>query len=196
MIIVYCEKCGYLLDDSAKFCPNCGNSVARPQITAMTEEITDTEIQLIIRPVFKLGYQCMVPLFVLLFFLITSIPTFIYINNFQIICMIGGMFYGFMLFGSAIMLIINKKKYDGTCYDFYKTKVIYRYDFLNFSEKEVKYKHIKEVTMRQSVIQKYFNIGDIILFTNAEAGYHNGIYIHDVENVQQVYKDIKSIIGV
>ena len=67
---------------------------------------------------------------------------------------------------------------------------------LNLSEKEVKYKYIREVTMRQSFFQRFFNIGNIILFTNAETGYGNGINIVSVENVQDVYRNIKSIIDV
>lgn len=96
----------------------------------------------------------------------------------------------------GIKTALNKKQYDNFCYDFYKTKVIYKDSFLNLSEKEVKYKYIREVTMRQTFIQRYFNIGNIILFTSAETGYGNGIYIMNVENVQDVYRDIKSIIDV
>ena len=50
--------------------------------------------------------------------------------------------------------------------------------------------------MRQTFIQRYFNIGNIVLFTNAETGLGNGIYIMNVEDVQDVYKNIKSIIDV
>ena len=50
--------------------------------------------------------------------------------------------------------------------------------------------------MRQSFFQRFFNIGNIILFTNAETGYGNGINIVSVENVQDVYRNIKSIIDV
>ena len=90
----------------------------------------------------------------------------------------------------------NKKQYENYNYDFYRTKVIYRDSFLNVSEKEVKYKYIREVTMRQTFVQRFFNIGNIILFTNAETGYGNGIYVHNVENVSDIYKKIKTIIDV
>ncbi len=71
---------------------------------------------------------------------------------------------------------------------------LYRDSFLNVSEKEVKYKYIREVTMRQTIIQRIFNIGNIVLFTNAETGVGNGICIVNVQNVQEVYKKIKDVI--
>jgi len=80
-------------------------------------------------------------------------------------------------------------------YDFYKTKVIFQDSFLNKSEKEVKYKYIREVGMRQSFFQRFFGLGNIILYTNAETGYANGIMINNVENAEQVYKNIKELIN-
>ena len=96
----------------------------------------------------------------------------------------------------GISYLFNKKQYDNYTYDFYKTKVNYKDSFLNVSEKEVKYKYIREVTMRQTFIQRFFNIGNIILFTNAETGLGNGICIVNVENVQEVYKKVKDVIDV
>ena len=96
----------------------------------------------------------------------------------------------------AIKLVFNKLQYKHLEYNFYKTKVIFEDSFLNLSEKEVKYKYIREVTMRQSFIQRWFNIGNILLYTNAETGLGNGITIINVENVQDVYNKIKEIINV
>ncbi len=48
--------------------------------------------------------------------------------------------------------------------------------------------------MRQTIIQRIFNIGNIVLFTNAETGVGNGICIVNVQNVQEIYKKIKSTI--
>ena len=96
----------------------------------------------------------------------------------------------------GISYIFSKKQYDNYTYDFYKTKVNYKDSFLNVSEKEVKYKYIREVTMRQTFIQRFFNIGNIILFTNAETGMGNGICIVNVANIQDVYKKVKEVIDV
>lgn len=192
---MFCERCGTQLPDTAEFCTNCGTSIARGGKKPTAEKIPDTEIRLRVQPSFKFGYMVLPSLIIygiiiLIFSLImgtisAGVGLVVFLVCFVILALILG-----------IKTALNKKQYDSFCYDFYKTKVIYRDSFLNLSEKEVKYKYIREVTMRQTFIQRYFNIGNIILFTNAETGYGNGIYIMNVENVQEIYRDIKSIIDV
>lgn len=192
---MFCERCGTQLPDTADFCTNCGTSLARGVRSSTTERIPDTEIQLRVQPSFKLGYMVLPSLIIygimlLIFSLMmgaisAGVGFVVFLIGFVILALILG-----------IKTALNKKQYDSFCYDFYKTKVIYRDSFLNLSEKEVKYKYVREVTMRQTFIQRYFNIGNIILFTNAETGYGNGIYIMNVENVQDVYRNIKSVIDV
>lgn len=192
---MFCERCGTQLPDTAEFCTNCGTSIARGGRRPTAEKIPDTEIQLRVKPSFKFGYMVLPSLIIygimiLIFSLMmgaisAGVGLVVFLVGFVILALILG-----------IKTALNKKQYDSFCYDFYKTKVIYRDSFLNLSEKEVKYKYIREVTMRQTFIQRYFNIGNIILFTNAETGYGNGIYIMNVEDVQDVYRDIKSVIDV
>lgn len=194
--MMYCEKCGYRLSDSAQFCPNCGNKIVKNGLGIMSEEVLDTEIQMRVKPTFKYGYMLLTPMIIVMMYIVTFIPLLAQINKDPSSTMIIVAFLISIILIAAVITFIDKKHYDGSCYDFYKTKVIYRDNFLNFSEKEVKYKYIREVTMRQSFVQKQFNLGSIILYTNAETGSRNGIFIKNVENVQQVYEDIKYVIGV
>lgn len=192
---MFCERCGTQLPDDTAFCTNCGASTTGAGRKATTGKMPDTEIQLRVQPTFKFGYMVLPSAIIfgiiILFFSLTfgmisaGVGFVVFLICFLLMVLILG-----------IKAAINKKQYDSFCYDFYKTKVIYTDSFLNLSEKEVKYKYIREVTMRQTFIQRFFNIGNVILFTNAETGYGNGIYIMNVENVQNVYKDIKSIIDV
>ena len=190
---MFCEKCGTQLPDIADFCTNCGTSIARTR--NLKERIPDTEIQLRVKPSFKFGYMILPSLIIygILILIMGLIFSMISIGVGLVIVLIGFVILGLIL---GIKTAINKKQYDNFSYHFYKTKVIYKDSFLNLSEKGVKYKYIREVTMRQTFIQRYFNLGNIVLFTNAETGYGNGIYIMNVENVQDVYRDIKSIIEV
>ena len=200
---MFCERCGIQLPDTAEFCTNCDIGIARAERETTTERIPDTEIQLRVQPSFKFGYM-----------VVPSVIAFeIYILIFCFLIGMGGVEFvgvefgvrfgvGIFLVTTLIMVIIiginaiiNKKQYDCYYYDFYKTKVIYKDTFLKLSEKEIKYKNIREVTMKQTVTQRYFNIGNIILYTNTEMGF-GGISIMNVENVQDVYRNIKSIIDV
>lgn len=192
---MFCERCGTQLPETAEFCTNCGTRIATVNKRVTAEKIPDTDIQLRVQPTFKLAYMILPSvilfgIFILVFSLIIGIIS-------------AGLGLGVFLAGTLIMFIIlgiemafKKKQYDNFCYDFYKTKVIYKDSFINLSEKEVKYKYIREVTMRQTFIQRFFNIGNIVLYTNAETGFANGIFIMNVENVQDVYRDIKSVIDV
>ena len=112
---------------------------------------------------------------------------------------IFGPLLGFFVFIIAICIVwiaFRKAQYDNYSYDFYKTKVTYKDGFLNKSEKEVKYKHIREISKRESIFQRLFGLGSIILYTNAETGYGNGIYILNVTDVDNIYKQIKEIIDI
>lgn len=194
---MFCEKCGTQLLDTAEFCTNCGTSIGKVERKVTVEKMPDTEVQLRVKPTFKLGYMVLPSLIGIgIFILFLSIMM-------GTIASSAGLGWGVFLVGNLILFIIlglvtciNKMQYKAYCFDFYKTKVIYKDSFLNLSEKEVKYKYIREVTMRQSFIQRFFNIGNIILFTNAETGYNNGIFIMSVENVHEVYKKVKSVIDV
>ncbi|HAB66234.1 MAG TPA: hypothetical protein DCE23_02585 [Firmicutes bacterium] len=192
--VMFCERCGTKLPDTADFCTNCGNSIVKSAKVA-EQNIVDTEIQLRVKPTFSFGYMVLPSL------IIYSVLIIIFSLMFCMMSVIAGIVIALICFILLALILgiktaINKKQYDSYSYDFYKTKVIYKDSFLNLSEKEVKYKYIREVTMRQTFVQRYFNIGNIILFTNAETGFGNGIYIMNVEDVQDVYKNIKSIIDV
>ena len=192
---MFCEKCGTKLPDTAEFCPNCGTKIAKKGNNAVSERVKDTEIQLRVKPTFKFIYMLLpyLIIFIIMIFMFSLIFTMISVSvgiKLFLICFV------IMAVILAIKTAINKMQYNCYCYDFYNTKVIYRDSFLNLSEKEVKYKNIKEVTMRQTFIQRIFNIGNIVLFTNAETGLGNGIFMVNIENVEDVYRKVKEIINV
>ncbi|MBQ9657608.1 MAG: zinc-ribbon domain-containing protein [Clostridia bacterium] len=195
---MFCEKCGSKLPDEAEFCTNCGASISGGN-SKKVEKIEDDQIQLTVKLTFSLGYYVLINVITLVIF---GIILLLYCGDIRVDSVWVLISEGILFFGSAlifgIIAPIIKKQYDSYTYDFYKTKVIYKDSFLNVSEKEVKYKYIREVTMRQTFIQKFFNLGNIVLFTNPETGKGrgNGILIKNVENVQDIYKNIKAIIDV
>lgn len=191
---MFCEKCGTKLPDDASFCTNCGASVSG-EVKKSEEKISDKEVQLQIKPTYKTGYMILPYIAMMLIFVVCiGLPMFAISAGAGMVMSIGIIAVILVIFG--ISYLFTKKQYNSYQYDFYKTKVIYKDSFLNVSEKEVKYKYIREVTMRQTIFQRMFNIGTIILFTNAETGVGNGISIINVENVQEEYKKIKEVIDV
>lgn len=190
---MYCEKCGTELADDVIYCTNCGNNLKKS--IKVENKIEDNQILLRVKPTFKFGYQVL-PSLIRYSFIIIIFAIIVCIASVEAGLVLG--LICFIIFGIILTIntAIKKKQFNSYVYDFYKTKVIYKDSFLNISEKEVKYKHIREVTLRQTFMQRLFNIGTIILFTNAETGFASGIFLGSIEDVQSVYKQIKSIIDI
>ncbi len=187
---MFCAKCGAELPDSAKFCGSCGASISGESNTnTNNENVKDDVVQLNVKPTYKLIYKNIIGINVWLLIFIIPMTAGLGFAGFIISTLVLLILY-------AIKIFFEKKQYNNYSYDFYKTKVCYKDSFLSISEKEVKYKYIREIVMRQSFIQRFFNIGTIVMFTNAETGFGNGIAIVDVENVKDVYTQIKKIINV
>ena len=192
---MFCEKCGTKLEDDAVFCTNCGAKIGEEN-SVKTEKIEDNEIKLKVKPKFKFWYM-MFPTIII--FLVTILVVILPIGVSADADIALGLFFVFFVifaFIVGISVLIKSKQYKHLTYDFYNTKVIFEDSFLNLAQKEVKYKYIREVTMRQSFVQRWFNIGNVILYTNAETGIGNGIQIINVENVHEIYKQIKEIVNV
>lgn len=191
---MFCEKCGAKLEDDALFCTKCGAKVG-VGVANNQEKAEDNEVKLKVKPKFKFWYMMFptVCLF-LMFALMVVLP--IGITEPEVGVGLCVMFFVIFAVITGIIVFLKSKQYKHLTYDFYTTKVIFEDSFLNLAKKEVKYKYIREVTMRQSFVQRWFNIGNIVLYTNAETGIGNGIQIINVENVHDIYKQIKDIVNV
>ena len=191
---MFCEKCGAKLEDDALFCTKCGAKVGEANSVGQ-EKVDDNEVKLKVKPIFKFWYM-MFPTVITFLFCILMVVLPASMAGPEIAL---GLFVVFIVIFALVVGIIvffKSKQYKHLTYDFYNTKVIFEDSFLNLAQKEVKYKYIREVTMRQSFVQRWFNIGNVILYTNAETGIGNGIQIINVENVHDVYKQIKEIVNV
>lgn len=183
---MYCQRCGAPIQENARFCTNCGTNTRN-----IVEK--DTEIQFQVKPTYKIIYMLLPS------FIIYSIPILILGG---IVISLGDI-YGIVIdiFGFIILLVyfgikavIQKKQYDNYTFNFYKTKVVYKDSFFNIYEKEIKYQYIREVVMQQTFEQSLFHIGNITLYTTAETGTDDIIYIKNIENTDEIYKQIKEIV--
>lgn len=198
---MFCKNCGAEVNDTARFCPKCGNDRIGGQ-TAKREIVEDGRVKYAVKPEFNMLYQLLSALWralVWLFFIgyfITGFPLLMYFPIIPI---------GFFIIFVVGKLIFTNMQYKNLGYNFYTTKVEYVDGFLNKEEKELKYKFVREVTMSQSILERICGIGTIKIFTNASSGGYNGrnhnsmkgrngIYIHCVEDVQEQYRIVKQLI--
>lgn len=201
---MFCKNCGTELSQDVKFCPNCGKAIN--QLSTDQAKTTDDTLQFQLKPTFKLGYKfCSNGLLALLYaiiflFILGEEYIFTFIMYYPIF---GIILFAIILFVISIKLFFEYLQYQKLEYNFYNSKIEYKDGFLNIEEKELKYKYIREVTMKQNILERLFGIGTIHIFTNATSGMQtnyysrknmNGIHIHCVENVQDNFKKIRTII--
>lgn len=167
---MYCEKCGTELISDNESCTNCG----------IDKTINDMEIKLQLKPRLPVSDILLV------------IYTFLFGIFFLIIFVLTNSFIYGIIF--TILGIIAFFHYNRPIYHFYNTKIIYKHFFLKKFETEIKYKYIEKISMKQSPIQKFFNIGNITLSTNIVTELGENIFIVNVKKIDKVYNQIKSII--
>ena len=209
---MFCKKCGAEMNDDARFCPTCGYYTQGGATVEKVKEnkVEDNEVKYQLKPKFHLGYKFITNfaraiLYIVLF-------GFIILGDIDedvrdIAAVLGngvGIAVGVLAIYMVIKLIFEKIQYDHFEYNFYNTKVEYIDGFLNKEEKELKYKHIREVALKQNILERIFGIGTIRIFTNATSGYAygnhnnmknmNGIQIHCVANPKEQYEKVKALI--
>ena len=193
---MFCQKCGTELENNSKFCFKCGAKTGNEVVAA--EKMEDNDIVLKVGSKFKFLYHSIGIIVFIIIMLGVLLITMSSMNSRDASDFAFGMtvFLGIVLVIWCAGLCITRLQYKKYSYDLYKTKIIYRDSFLNITEKEVKYKFIREIVYTQSFIQRFFNIGNITMYTNAESGMGNGILIRSVENVKSVYDEVKKIINI
>lgn len=206
---MFCKKCGAEMDETAKFCPKCGENVTG-EVKKNVEVKEDNTVKFQLKPKFNWGYKIICTLGVaLLWAFIIVFWAFGSIEDVEILIAVLPTVpltaIGIVVLYVAIKLIFEKIQYDNLEYNFYTTKAEYIDGFLNKEQKELKYKYIREVTMTQNILERIFRIGTIRIFTNASSGMSynnkhnkmygkNGLAIHCIENVKEQYQKIKEII--
>jgi hypothetical protein len=90
----------------------------------------------------------------------------------------------------AITLCAKKDIYQNTTFELSENSVKYRRDFFGVEQKSVRYVDIKEVVLKQSFAQKWYDIGSVEVkvfaaTSNPEAS--TGIELFDLKNYKEVY---------
>lgn len=91
-------------------------------------------------------------------------------------------------------VIIQIWQYNSIHYVFYSDYLEYSDTFLNQQKKTIMYNNIREIEIRKSIWDRINGYGTIIIYTNAEKSYNNGLILYSIKNPQEVYKEIDSIV--
>ena len=126
------------------------------------------------------------------------IPIFIYIFSkelFDLTRMQAYSFLAFMLFSiNALWYLCFRQFYRTISYEIGEDSIVENTNFISASKKEIKYSNIKEITCIKGPLQRFFNLGNIILYTQASSSggnNHSGMTLLDINAVEDVYDKIK-----
>lgn len=99
----------------------------------------------------------------------------------------------------GLVLFIDKRLAMATKAIFYEKKAVYTFKFLFMDvTKVVKYTEIADVRYFQTRRQKKYGFGDLCVYAKGiipGSGYLNGFQIKNIENVEEVLKQIGEIVG-
>jgi len=123
-------------------------------------------------PTFAFGKNVVIDMPILLFGIFLSISS--------IGCAI---LYGIIL---LIFALIRDSIYQNTTFELSENSVKYRRDFFGVEQKSVRYVDIKEVVLKQSFAQKWYDIGSVEIKVFAAIA-SPGIELFDLKNYKEVY---------
>ena len=108
------------------------------------------------------------------------------------------------------MVVISKKfNYQKTEYRFFEDRLEFEEGFFTINKKVIRYKDIKEVTLRRGVLQRANNLGTVYLATMATGAGNavnpfsalgfsstsaSGISVRDIENPETEFEKIRALV--
>lgn len=83
-------------------------------------------------------------------------------------------------------LPVKIREYNATEFVIGKEKVSYIRNWIDYNRTDIRYENIKEVVVKQGVLKKLFNLGDVSLISNISSN-NAGITFFNIENPLQIY---------
>jgi uncharacterized membrane protein YdbT with pleckstrin-like domain len=120
------------------------------------------------------------------------------------------LFGGIAFFGIPIVTYFGKKlNYSRTEYRFYDDRLEFEEGFFTLNKKVIRYKDIRETTLRKGILQRIYGLGSVYLATLATGssrgpsvfstlGFGNvsasGITVRDVQTPDEIYDKIRALV--
>ncbi|MBS0186189.1 MAG: PH domain-containing protein [Proteobacteria bacterium] len=102
---------------------------------------------------------------------------------------------GCELIVSFLGALLVKSVYRNAHFKILDDRVEYYRDFFSLRIIDLKYKNIKEISLTQSPLQRFFGVGTILLQSHASPqsykGGSSGLKLYDVENPQAIFSFLK-----
>lgn len=184
-----CSICGAKLKKAGDVCNNCYKEFQEEE--ALKKDVKEVYK---IRRKYAIKYEMIKYLWILIIFGLCLAISIIAgrIGEFFITLLILAVILGVLLF-------IDKRIATGTKVVFYEKKVVYTFKFLFINKRKViKYSDLKDVSYFQVFKQKLVGMGDLCFYAKGAipgVSLLNGFQIKDVENVAEVLRKIKEIVG-
>lgn len=180
-----CKRCNSELKRKGDFCNNCINEMKETE-----ENINDNEAQLILNRKYSLWYQIssyVEPMLILLFmffiaYIFEILDTFMY-------------FFAFFILLGILKFVYQIIRIKTDSIIFYKTRLVYVYNFLGKRYKVIKYKNIKtiEYTATPTILQRMFKIIDIEVKAEKSKLLFNKLNIKTIEKNDEILAKISKI---
>lgn len=93
-----------------------------------------------------------------------------------------------------VHIVLQYSQYKNITFKFYSDHMTYEDNFLNQHRKNIEYSNIKEVEIRRTIWDRILGFGVIVIYTNAENEYSNGLVIFGIKNPKEHYDIIDNLI--
>lgn len=99
-----------------------------------------------------------------------------------------------LLIQIVVHIILQIYQYKNTIFTFYDSYMIYEDNFLNQHKKTIQYLNIREVEIRKNVWDRINGYGIIVIYTNADNEFNNGLVIFGVKDPDKWYNKIDQLV--
>jgi membrane protein YdbS with pleckstrin-like domain len=200
---MYCQNCRSEITAGANYCQNCGAQTSRALGKKDSERAA-----LILKPQFlspsmflsMFGWQILFTLWggALIGIIGLLLSSYYSWNiSFWTFALIAGAL--FFVVSPLVFVFLMFNRYSKTDFLFFKDRLEFRSGILKLQKRTIYYQDIIELNLHSGLLQRFSDIGDIILITAAadrkSVVEKEGIRLFDIPNPEECFNKIKTLIN-